>query len=482
VAAGLALEYGCTYTGEGVSRVQQSGRFSVLDYSRDTASAGPLGEMAQNQNGADEEFDRCVEEVRTYLVTAGGTSEGERALYCEALNKAVLGYSEERERFLAIIGDYIAKRRWNRVRSRTGAGLPLAEAIFAEVIGLNTLEFILKQRAGLEEIQVVGTRIYEVRNGVSVPSEYSFRSVKEVERLQQNLVLFNNDRITPRKRWAEVTMIDGTRVTMTGFGFTAIPTLTMRFYAAAHFKLHQLCDPAYATLDEKICTLLLAVLKARLNLVIIGPTNSGKTHLLKSLIAELPDHERLVTIESRFELALGKDFPSKNVIEYEITEDDELHNGAQAFKLALRQSPERICHAEIRDEDANMYVRACTRGHEGSMTTVHCNELEDVPDTIADMCMLDGRQMNAVRLTRRIASYVTQIGVQMAIVSGRRKVVRMGQFVLDQERIMIRELVRYNEDEHCWEFPEPLDAFYSERVRRGSPERYGALKDWGLVQ
>jgi pilus assembly protein CpaF len=476
------VEYDCTYTGEGVTLVQQSSRFSVLDYSRDTASTRLPGEMAESQNEAESEFDRCVEEVRTYLVTAGGTSEEERALYCESLNKAVLGYPEERERFLAIIGDYIAKRRWNRVRSRAGAGLPLAEAVFAEVIGLNTLERILKQRAGLEEIQVVGTRIYEVRNGVSVPSPYSFRSVKEVERLQQNLVLFNNDRITPRKRWAEVTMIDGTRVTMTGFGFTAQPTLTMRLYAAAHFELHKLCEPAYETLDERICTLLLAVLKARLNFIIIGPTNSGKTHLLKSLIAELPDHERLVTIESRFELALGKDFPSKNVIEYEITEDDELHDGARAFKLALRQSPERICHAEIRDEDANMYVRACTRGHQGSMTTVHCNELEDAPDTIADMCMLDGRQMNAVRLTRRIASYVTQIGVQMAIVGGRRKVVRVGQFVLDQDRIVVRELVRYNDDRGCWEFPEPLDEYYSDQVRRSSPDRYRLLKGWGLVQ
>ncbi len=44
--------------------------------------------------------------------------------------------------------------------------------------------------------------------------------------------------------------------------------------------------------------------------------------------------------------------------------DDEnlVHSGQQAFKLALRQSPKRICHAEIRDDDANIYVRACTRG------------------------------------------------------------------------------------------------------------------------
>ena len=54
--------------------------------------------------------------------------------------------------------------------------------------------------------------------------------MRELERIQQNLVLFNNDTLNPRKRWAEVVLRDGSRVTMTGFGFTAEPTLTIRFY------------------------------------------------------------------------------------------------------------------------------------------------------------------------------------------------------------------------------------------------------------
>ena len=45
--------------------------------------------------------------------------------------------------------------------------------------------------------------------------------------------------------------------------------------------------------------MLIAVLQARFNIVIIGPTNSGKTHLIKALIGELPDEERIITIEGQ---------------------------------------------------------------------------------------------------------------------------------------------------------------------------------------
>jgi pilus assembly protein CpaF len=459
-------------------------KFSLLSYARNIPTSGAIGEdqaQAVKREGS-ELFEQYVEEVRSHLIAPRGKLDEEGQRYSDMLNRAVLGYPEERNRFLAIIADYIAKKRWNPFSFHAPSHQSLSEAIFSQVIGLNVLELVLKNRAELEEIQVVGTTIYEVRRGMPQPSEHSFRSHKEVERLQQNLVLYNNDTITPRKRWAEVRMLDGTRVTMTGFGFTSVPTLTMRFYTAQHFELAELCSPKYKTMDEPVLDVIRAVLAARFNLVITGPTNSGKTHLLKAFIAELPDDERLITIESRFELALSRDFPGKNVIEYEIAEEDRLHGGAQAFKLALRQSPERICHAEIRDEDANIYVKACTRGHDGSMTTVHCSELEDAPDAITDMCMMDGRSMNSSRLTKRIAQYVTQIGIQMSIVAGCRKIVRIGEFQYEQEQTVVRDIVRYNYETERWELPEPFSSRFAERIRRSSPAMYRSLQELGVIR
>lgn len=425
----------------------------------------------ENSGGAPlRDFQRLAEDVRSYLAQPRGETEEERRAYNEQLNRAVLGYAEDRERMMAVVTDRLLRQRIHELPAYRHPYATLAEALFAEVVGMNVLELVLRNREGLEEIQVVGTSIFEVREGVGLPSKYTFGSVREVERIQQNLVLYNNDRINPRKRWAEVMLRDGTRVTMTGFGFTAKPTLTLRFYTVRRFRLAQLCQPEYGTLSEKLRDMLLAVLQARFNVVVIGPTNAGKTHLIKALIGELPDEERLVTIEGRYELNLQRDFPAKNVIEYEVDEEDPLHRSAQAFKLALRQSPQRIIHAEIRDDDANIYVRACTRGHAGSMTSLHANTLEDVPEAIADMCLLDGRGMNPERLTKRIAEYVTQIGIEMRLIAGRRRLVRLAEIGWAEGQPVVREWAVFDKHANDWRYPDLPGERAMARLASGASE------------
>ncbi|MBB6731872.1 ATPase, T2SS/T4P/T4SS family [Cohnella zeiphila] len=428
-----------------------------------------------------EDLQALIEEARQTLAAPRGWNDEERKQYAEKLNRAVIGFPQERAELLAVLSDWVIKKRLQHSPYGIQPYATLAEALFAEVIGLNVLELVLRNRDGLEEVQVVGTRIFEVRDGRAVPSPFRFDDVAELERIQQNLVLFNNDRINPRKRWAEVQLLDGSRVTMTGFGFTAVPTLTIRFYTVRRFELTTLCRPEYRTIDADVREVLLAIVKARFNMVVIGATNTGKTHLIKALIAAMPDEERIVTIENRYELRLGRDFPDKNVIEYEADEEDPVHGPRQAFKLALRQSPQRICHAEIRDEDANIYVRACTRGHEGSITSVHANALEDVPETITDMCMLDGRGMNPVRLTRRIAELVTQIGFEMRLMGDARRLVRVGEFAWENGEVVVRDLVRYDEDRHAWRLPLDFSPRAWERLRRSNPEDFERLRRKGGI-
>ena len=196
--------------------------------------------------------------------------------YSEILNKAILGFSEDKEWLIAIINDQLIKKRIHDIPPPNTKYKTLAEAVFAEVIGLNILELIINNKDGLEEIQVVGRQIFEVRKGKSVPSLYQFKSIKEVERIQQNLLLFNQDTLNPRKKWSEAMMSDGSRITLTGFGFTGEPTMTIRFYTINHFNLQMLCHPDYGTINDKMKDLLLALILSYFNMIIIGSTNTGK--------------------------------------------------------------------------------------------------------------------------------------------------------------------------------------------------------------
>lgn len=459
-------------------------RFSALVYANHLKAGREREYPASADSGEDaahhEDFHKWVEEIRGELVAYRGKTEEEQEQFSESLNRAILGFEADRNRLLAIIHDLLAKKRVSDNPPPGSKYRTLAEAIFAEVIGLSVLELILQNKDGLEEIQVVGKQIFEVRGGYAKRSAHELHSVKELERIQQNLVLFNNESLNRRKKWAEVALRDGSRVTMTGFGYTAEPTLTIRLYTVRHFSLAALAGPELATISGKMKTLIECILYGYFNMVVIGPTNSGKTHFIKSLIAELPDEERIITLESRFELMLKRDFPQKNIIEYEVDEEDHVHDGNQAFKLALRQSPKRICHAEIREEDANIYVRACTRGHEGSITSVHVNELEDVPDAITDMCMLDRRGMDPVRLTKRITEYVTQIGFEMGVVQGKRKVVRIGEYAYDNGRVMVRDWVRYDYVRGDWEYPCRISQKAVKRMLKHCPDKLQQLSELGI--
>lgn len=460
-------------------------RFSISDYleeqmgekttSDETEWAAPA-KLEETAN-----YRECLELVRTELIESKGRSEQEQRSYTEKLNQAVLGFPEAREYVLHRIEEILLSKRLRlRFPQFTGSDVKkTAERLFSELIGLSALEWLLKEKRDLEEIQVVGTRIYEVRNGEPTLSKYSFERLSDVIRLQQNFILLNNDRFSPRKRWAEVNFIDGSRVTLTGFGYTKEPTITLRFYPVKQFHLSALTHPPFQTLDERLLLLLRACIHAYFNFIIIGATNSGKTHLMKCMIGEMKDDERIITIESRSELMLSRDFPHKNIIEYEVDENDPQHDSNQAFKLALRQSPKRIVHAEIRDDDANTYVRACTRGHDGSMTTVHASSLDDVPDVIAEMCMMDRRPMNAERLRSRIAQFVTQIGIEMALIDGKRRIQRVVEYESKEGEVVVRELVKY--EQGSWKMRQMISDKALERIGKFAPDFMEVLREAGWI-
>ena len=80
------------------------------------------------------------------------------------------------------------------------------------------------------------------------------------------------------------------------------PVVTIRKFSRLRLGLEELV--ARAALDEGMASLLRAAVRARRNVVVSGGTGSGKTTLLNALAAQVPAHERILTIEDAAELAL----------------------------------------------------------------------------------------------------------------------------------------------------------------------------------
>jgi len=108
------------------------------------------------------------------------------------------------------------------------------------------------------------------------------------------------------------------------------------------------------------------------NILVSGATGSGKTTFAKALIREIPDHERILTIEDTLELVI----PQPNHVRLIYSKDGQGQaklSVRQLLESALRMRPDRILLQELRDASAFYYLRNVNTGHSGSITTIHAD-------------------------------------------------------------------------------------------------------------
>jgi pilus assembly protein CpaF len=149
------------------------------------------------------------------------------------------------------------------------------------------------------------------------------------------------------------------------------------------FALRSLPLSAFAT--EKVAALVQNIVASRCNVLVSGPTSSGKTTLLNTLAGLVPSTERIITLEDIAELRLDH----LHVVRLEARPANAEGGGeitlAQLLRTALRMRPDRLVLGEIRGAEAVQLVQAMNTGHDGSMATVHANS---ALDAVARLCSL----------------------------------------------------------------------------------------------
>ncbi|AYZ74517.1 P-type conjugative transfer ATPase TrbB [Fusobacterium necrophorum] len=101
------------------------------------------------------------------------------------------------------------------------------------------------------------------------------------------------------------------------------------------------------------------------NILVVGPTASGKTTFCNALIKEMEQYnDRLIFLEETPEL-LSENL---NSIFLETAEGIEL---LRLFKSTMRLSPVRIIVGEVRGSEAIELLTAWNSGHSGGVSTIH---------------------------------------------------------------------------------------------------------------
>lgn len=164
------------------------------------------------------------------------------------------------------------------------------------------------------------------------------------------------------------------------------PYLTLRKHTVFDFNKDDFLNNG--TFTQEVLNFIQKGVEARLNLLIAGPTGSGKTTLMRFLAeAFIPADQRVVVLEEEEELFLRL----KNLVTLEAKkksgEEDTSVEMDDMVKNSLRMAMRRIILGELRGKEAFTLLRAFGTGHDGGMTTIHANDTYNAVEQLA-VCML----------------------------------------------------------------------------------------------
>ena len=141
------------------------------------------------------------------------------------------------------------------------------------------------------------------------------------------------------------------------------------------------------TLDERLAHFLAAAVRSRMNVMVCGATNSGKTTILRALINQVEPWERLITIEKALELGVKRSWLHPNTVEWELVLPDPEGRGgismAELVERSLRQNPDRCIVGEVLGGEIVTMLNAMSQGNDGSLSTIHSRSAVATLDRIA---------------------------------------------------------------------------------------------------
>lgn len=321
----------------------------------------------------------------------------------------------------------------------------LIDEITDEALGLGPLERLLADES-VSEIMVVDPQtIYVERHGKIEPTALRFTDDEAVRAVIERIVTPLGRRIDESTPLVDARLKDGSRVNAIIRPLAIRGScITIRKFAKKPLGLEDLIR--FGSIDEAMAKFITRAVKARKNIVISGGTGSGKTTLLNVLSAQIPEEERIVTVEDAAELQLAQ----PHVVSLESRPANMEGRGEYTIrdlvKNALRMRPDRIIVGECRGGEALDMLQAMNTGHEGSMTTTHANSPREAASRLETLSLMAGLDLPARAIREQIAQSIDIILQQTRFSDGSRRVTSIAEVVgLDDDgEIELHEIFSFH--------------------------------------
>ncbi len=334
-------------------------------------------------------------------------------------------------------------------RSLTGQVLRVADpaAVISEVVarvaGFGALQTYLDDPE-VEEIWInEPSQVWVARRGRhELTSTVMTRA--DVAELVERMLKSSGRRLDLSQPFVDAMLPDGNRlhVVLEGIarGFSPV---NIRKHALRAARLSDLVE--LGSLTSGAAAFLEASVRAGLNILIAGATQSGKTTFLNCLATAIPGSERIISAEEVFELR----FPHPDWVALQTRQSGLEGTGEirlrDLVKESLRMRPSRIIVGEVRAEESLDMLLALNSGLPG-MCTIHANSARDALVKLSALPLLAGPNVHAGFVTPAVGSsidLVVHLGMDHDGARRVREIVavpgRVEQGVIETEPVFLRD-------------------------------------------
>ena len=222
------------------------------------------------------------------------------------------------------------------------------------------------------------------------------------------------------------------------------PVVTIRKFKESMNDIEDLIR--IGTLTPYMARFLEAAVRGKLNIIVCGGTGSGKTTLLNILSSFISHDERIITIEDAAELKLEQ----KHVISLETRTTNYESKGEITIRdlviNSLRMRPDRIIVGEVRGAEAFDMLQAMNTGHEGSLTTLHANSVNDALYRLESMVLMNEVGLPVKAIREYIESAIDLVIEVKRLSDGRRKITNISEVVgFDNDEILLKPIFAFTE-------------------------------------
>lgn len=219
--------------------------------------------------------------------------------------------------------------------------------------------------------------------------------------------------------------------------------VTLRKHKGTAWSLSELQEKKWAYEDQ--IRYLKQIVNDKKNFMVVGPTGSGKTSVLKAMLQQCQAAERVVVLEDTREIGSPTLASTQLITRADSRDVLSNINLSDLVRQSLRMRPDRIVIGEVRGGEAKDLLLALATGHHGSAGTLHAANPQQALIRLEMLIQMGASHWSLLAVRRLIQMSLDYLIVCGRTITGQRRLEGIYKIVSLEDSGLIIEEVLFTE-------------------------------------